>query len=109
MPSRSSPGDSVLAVILPPDAFRPFAALLLAAFLLPAASEARKRPHRAGPAEGAPRSVAVLDPIDLVSVMPDEAAGATLRRAFLRISGWSVLPAARATPLLREHGIDPGA
>jgi len=99
----------VLTAILPPDAFRPFAALLLAAFLLPSASEARKRPHRAGPAEGAPRSLAVLDPIDLVSGMPDEAAGAILRRAFLRISEWSVLPADSAARLLRGHGIDPGA
>ena len=54
-----------------------------------------------------PRTLTVLDPVDLTTNLPDPAAGLMLRRALAGNPAWRVLPGDSAARQLRDLGIDP--
>lgn len=83
---------------------------LLAALTLPdAAGASQSVPRALGagafPAQG-PRSITVLNPVDLTSGLPDAASGRQLRRDFARYTNWQALPGDSAARMLREYGLD---
>jgi hypothetical protein len=68
-----------------------------------------KRPGAAAfdPAQTGPRTLAVLDPVDLSTNLPDPAAGRLLRRALAEDPAWRVLSGDTIAKQLRDLGMDP--
>ena len=54
-----------------------------------------------------PRTIAVLDPVDLTTDQPDPVAGKLLRRSLAENPGWRVLPGDSIAKQLRDLGMDP--
>ncbi len=62
--------------------------------------------HQAFSASG-PRSLSILNPVDLTTGLPDPDAGELLRATLAKNPQWKVLPGDDADRTLREYGLDP--
>jgi hypothetical protein len=84
------------------------AALILGMLCIPAAhaGPADRTPAPAASLKG-PRTVAVLDPVDLTTNTPDPVAGKLLRRSLADNPSWRVLSADSVAKQLRDLGMDP--
>lgn len=83
------------------------AAYFLWMLCIPAAyASARNAPAPAAAPAG-PRTLAVLDPVDLTTNLPDPVAGKLLRRSLAENPAWRVLSSDSIAKQLRDLGMDP--
>jgi hypothetical protein len=61
----------------------------------------------AGFSTDGPRSLTVMDPVDLTTGLPDPESGAMLRRTLSANAHWNVLPGDTTLKRMREYGLDP--
>ncbi|HKP95308.1 MAG TPA: hypothetical protein VJ385_06080 [Fibrobacteria bacterium] len=96
----------------PPGSQSPAAGALLAlaGLLLWSGAWAEKRVQAgAAPVFSAqgPRTLTLLDPVNLASGLPDREAGGMLRRALAQNPGWRMAAGDSSARMLREYGLDP--
>lgn len=81
------------------------AAILVGMLCIPAANAAQAPAPESSLT--APRTIAVLDPVDLSTNEPDPVAGRLLRRGLAENPAWRVLPGDSIAKQLRDLGMDP--
>ena len=83
------------------------AALILWMLCIPAAFAGTPKALASQASLSGPRTVTVLDPVDLSNGLPDPVAGKLLRASLAENPAWRVLPADSTAKQLRDLGMDP--